>query len=82
MCRIGGAQIVGSKSNPSQQSANWYVVSHSPSSGTNVLTWLVSNDIARTAGIVFDNCWRSDDTIVGSEICITNNQMQVNVLGL
>ncbi|GAB1318350.1 hypothetical protein MFIFM68171_08560 [Madurella fahalii] len=63
MCRIGGAQIVGSKSNPSQQSAN-------------------CNDVARTAGIVFDNCWRSDDTIVGSEICITNNQMQINVLGL
>ncbi|KXX79407.1 hypothetical protein MMYC01_204064 [Madurella mycetomatis] len=63
MCRIGGARIVGSKSNPSQQSAN-------------------CNDVARTAGIVFDNCWRSDDTIVGSEICVTNNQMQINVLGI
>jgi hypothetical protein len=40
---------------------------------------LLSNDVARTAGIIFDNCWRSDDTISGSEICTTNQRMQVNI---
>ncbi|KAH6855511.1 hypothetical protein B0I37DRAFT_442339 [Chaetomium sp. MPI-CAGE-AT-0009] len=62
MCHIGRAQITGSKSDASRQSAN-------------------CNDVARTAGKVFDSCWRSDDTIVGSEICITNKKMQINVLG-
>ncbi|KAK4121971.1 hypothetical protein N657DRAFT_673191 [Parathielavia appendiculata] len=40
------------------------------------------NDVARTAGIIFDNCWRSDDTILGSEICITENRMQININGI
>ena len=47
-----------------------------PSLGPSILTGLVfSNDIARTAGIIFDNCWRSDDTVMGSEICITNSNV-------
>lgn len=41
-----------------------------------------SNDIARTGGLIFDSCWRSDNTILGSEICITNSAIQVNILGL
>ncbi|KAL2261040.1 hypothetical protein VTK26DRAFT_4776 [Humicola hyalothermophila] len=40
------------------------------------------NDIARTAGIIFDNCWRADDTINGAEICITNRNIQVNIAGV
>ncbi|KAL2147540.1 hypothetical protein VTI28DRAFT_8795 [Corynascus sepedonium] len=39
------------------------------------------NDVARTAGKVFDSCWRADDTVVGSEICLTNRKMQINVVG-
>ncbi|KAL2151402.1 hypothetical protein VTH82DRAFT_6500 [Thermothelomyces myriococcoides] len=62
MCHLGNAQISGSKSDRSRQSAN-------------------CNDVARTAGLIFDTCWRADDTIVGSRLCITNNQMQVNILG-
>ncbi|KAL2148932.1 hypothetical protein VTH82DRAFT_1618 [Thermothelomyces myriococcoides] len=40
------------------------------------------NDVARTAGLIFDTCWRADDTIMGSRICITNNRMQINLLGI
>ncbi|KAL2141778.1 hypothetical protein VTI28DRAFT_2034 [Corynascus sepedonium] len=39
------------------------------------------NDIARTAGKIFDSCWRSDDTIVGSQYCITNNKINVGIHG-
>jgi hypothetical protein len=40
-----------------------------------------SNEWARTAGKIFDECWRSDDTIVGSELCDANRRMQVNIHG-
>ncbi|KAK4118057.1 hypothetical protein N657DRAFT_442809 [Parathielavia appendiculata] len=40
------------------------------------------NDVARTAGLIFDSCWRADDTIIGSEICIADRRMQINILGL
>ncbi|KAL2146834.1 hypothetical protein VTI28DRAFT_2315 [Corynascus sepedonium] len=39
------------------------------------------NDIARTAGLIFDSCWRADDTVKGSELCITNNQLMVHISG-
>ncbi|KAH7086444.1 hypothetical protein FB567DRAFT_527962 [Paraphoma chrysanthemicola] len=38
------------------------------------------NDVARTGGKIFDTCWRSDGTIKGAELCITNNQFQVGIL--
>ncbi|KAJ4342408.1 hypothetical protein N0V87_001026 [Didymella glomerata] len=38
------------------------------------------NDVARTGGLVFDSCWRSDGTVKGSEICVGNRLMQVNIL--
>ncbi|KAK3902164.1 hypothetical protein C8A05DRAFT_15734, partial [Staphylotrichum tortipilum] len=31
------------------------------------------NDIARTTGKIFDDCWTSDDMVAGNETCITNN---------
>ncbi|KAK4245732.1 hypothetical protein C7999DRAFT_16096 [Corynascus novoguineensis] len=39
------------------------------------------NDIARTAGLIFDSCWRADDTVKGSELCITNNRLMVHIAG-
>jgi hypothetical protein len=41
-----------------------------------------SNNIARTVGKIFDTCWRSDDTISGSDFAIGERQMQVNVMGV
>jgi hypothetical protein len=41
----------------------------------------LSNDVARTAGKIFDKCWRADDTVMGSEYCVTNNKMRVAVRG-
>lgn len=38
------------------------------------------NDVARTGGLVFDSCWRADGTVKGSEICVGNGLMQVNIL--
>ena len=38
------------------------------------------NDVARTGGLVFDSCWRSDGTVMGSEINVGNRLMQVNIL--
>ncbi|KAL2193835.1 hypothetical protein P885DRAFT_63610 [Corynascus similis CBS 632.67] len=58
-CRIGNAQIVGSKVGDTK-SAN-------------------CNDIARTAGLIFDSCWRADDTVKGSEYCVSNRGIQVNI---
>ncbi|KAK4153396.1 hypothetical protein C8A00DRAFT_15371 [Chaetomidium leptoderma] len=52
------------------------------SKGASGLQTANCNDVARTAGVIFDNCWRSDDTIVGSEICLTNRWMQVNIAGI
>ncbi|KAF6813802.1 hypothetical protein CPLU01_14563, partial [Colletotrichum plurivorum] len=40
------------------------------------------NDIARTGGLIFDSCWRADNTVKGSEICVTNRWIQVNILGV
>ncbi|TDZ58275.1 hypothetical protein CTRI78_v005615 [Colletotrichum trifolii] len=40
------------------------------------------NDIARTGGRIFDSCYRADNTVKGSEYCITNNQIQVNIEGI
>jgi hypothetical protein len=47
-----------------------------------ILIRLLSNDIARAAGLVFDRCWRSDDTVMGSEFCPTNKKIQVAIRGL
>ncbi|KAF2029947.1 hypothetical protein EK21DRAFT_112426 [Setomelanomma holmii] len=38
------------------------------------------NDVARTGGKIFDTCWRSDGTIKGAELCLTNSQFQVGIL--
>ncbi|KAK4203894.1 hypothetical protein QBC40DRAFT_274110 [Triangularia verruculosa] len=40
------------------------------------------NDVARTGGLIFDSCFRSDNTVKGSEICITNQWMQINIAGI
>ncbi|KAI8290322.1 hypothetical protein K4K60_006270 [Colletotrichum sp. SAR11_57] len=40
------------------------------------------NDIARTGGLIFDSCYRADNTVKGSEICVTNSNIQVNILGI
>ena len=86
MCSSGNAEITASKLFlPNvQQTANWqvYTVFFCPEDCCRKLTRLGSNDVARTAGKIFDSCWRSDDTLVGSEVCVTNNRMQVNIRGL
>ncbi|KAK4643524.1 hypothetical protein QC761_407388 [Podospora bellae-mahoneyi] len=38
-------------------------------------------DVARTGGLIFDSCFRADNTVKGSEICITNRLMQINISG-
>ncbi|KAH7138698.1 hypothetical protein B0J11DRAFT_500900 [Dendryphion nanum] len=63
MCRIGSAEIVGSKVDIAAQGAN-------------------CNDVARTGGLIFDSCWRADNTVKGSEICISNNRLQININGV
>lgn len=47
----------------------------------NILMQLLSNDVARTVGKIFDQCWRADDTVLGSAYCVTNNKMRVAVRG-
>lgn len=37
-------------------------------------------DVARTGGLIFDSCWRSDGTVMGSEVVAANRAMQVNIL--
>lgn len=61
MCRIGGAQVVGSKPAGERQSVN-------------------CRDVARMGGLIFDSCWRSDGTVMGSEIVAANRAVQVNIL--
>uniref|UniRef100_L2FKS5 Uncharacterized protein n=1 Tax=Colletotrichum fructicola (strain Nara gc5) TaxID=1213859 RepID=L2FKS5_COLFN len=63
MCRIGGAELVGTKAE-----AGTYTVN--------------CNDIARTGGLIFDTCYRADNTVKGSEFCITNSNIQVNIQGV
>ncbi|CAI0649936.1 unnamed protein product [Colletotrichum noveboracense] len=63
MCRIGGAELVGTKAE-----AGTYTVN--------------CNDIARTGGLIFDTCYRADNTVKGSELCITNSNIQVNIQGV
>ncbi|KAL2153599.1 hypothetical protein VTH82DRAFT_4754 [Thermothelomyces myriococcoides] len=40
------------------------------------------NDVARTAGLIFDACWRADETIVGSRIRWNNGNIQIGILGV
>ncbi|KAL0947837.1 hypothetical protein HGRIS_013899 [Hohenbuehelia grisea] len=40
------------------------------------------NDVARTGGLIFDSCWRAENTVKGSEICVGNPNFQVNILGV
>jgi hypothetical protein len=61
MCRIGGAQVVGSKAVNGRESVG-------------------CGDVARTGGLIFDSCWRSDGTVMGSEIVGANRAVQVNIL--
>ncbi|KAL2125801.1 hypothetical protein VTI74DRAFT_2713 [Chaetomium olivicolor] len=43
--------------------------------------WVNCNDVARTAGRIFDSCWRADDTVMGVEICINSPLMDIGILG-
>ncbi|KAF2996618.1 hypothetical protein E8E13_001820 [Curvularia kusanoi] len=61
MCRIGNAQVVGSKGEAKAESVS-------------------CSDVARTGGKIFDSCWRSDNTIMGSEHVKDN--FQINILRL
>ncbi|KAK4149512.1 hypothetical protein C8A00DRAFT_18801 [Chaetomidium leptoderma] len=63
MCRIGGAQVHAAK--PTR------VVNLPVPQSANC------NDVARTIGQIFDNCWRSDDTVLGDATCITNDNMDI-----
>ncbi|KAK2734884.1 hypothetical protein CKAH01_18961 [Colletotrichum kahawae] len=40
------------------------------------------NDVARTGGLIFDSCWRADDTVRGTENCITNREMFIHITGV
>ncbi|KAH7137919.1 hypothetical protein B0J11DRAFT_500176 [Dendryphion nanum] len=40
------------------------------------------NDVARTGGLIFDTCWRADNRVKGSRLCISNRMFQVNINGL
>ncbi|KAF9881682.1 hypothetical protein CkaCkLH20_00828 [Colletotrichum karsti] len=40
------------------------------------------NDVARTGGLIFDSCYRADNTVKGSDVCITNNKFQVAIAGV
>jgi hypothetical protein len=42
---------------------------------------LISNDVARTVARIMENCYRADNTVVGSEVCITNFRMNILVHG-
>jgi len=37
------------------------------------------NEVARTAGLIFDSCFRADNTVKGSEIISSNRKLQVNI---
>ncbi|KAH6843299.1 hypothetical protein B0I37DRAFT_437514 [Chaetomium sp. MPI-CAGE-AT-0009] len=43
--------------------------------------WVNCNDVARTAGLIFDSCWRADDTVMGQERCINSPVMYIAILG-
>jgi hypothetical protein len=86
MCGIGNAKIMGIKNTAPRLAVNWYVTSRAvlPSDfslGSGIITQLLSNDVARTVGKIFDQCWRADDTVLGSAYCVTNNKMRVAVRG-
>ncbi|KAK3308395.1 uncharacterized protein B0T15DRAFT_524326 [Chaetomium strumarium] len=40
------------------------------------------NDVARTAGLIFDSCWRADDTVMGLEVCINSPLMDIGILAV
>ncbi|KAH0425178.1 hypothetical protein CcaCcLH18_11112 [Colletotrichum camelliae] len=40
------------------------------------------NDVARTGGLIFDSCWRADNTVKGTELCITNSGMYIHLTGV
>ena len=40
-----------------------------------------SQNVARTGGLIFDSCWRADNTVKGSETSIGNPRMQINIAG-
>lgn len=46
-----------------------------------MLTYVVnSGDVARMGGLIFDSCWRADNTVMGSQT-LESGIYQVNVLG-
>ncbi|KAK4031528.1 hypothetical protein C8A01DRAFT_51423 [Parachaetomium inaequale] len=48
----------------------------------NDANWVNCNDVVRTAGLIFDNCWRADDRVMGIETCINSPLMEIGVLGV
>lgn len=38
------------------------------------------NDVVRLGGLVFGSCWKLDGTVRGSEVCVANGLMQVDIL--
>ncbi|KAJ5001183.1 hypothetical protein K4K48_001711 [Colletotrichum sp. SAR 10_66] len=40
------------------------------------------NDVARTGGLIFDSCWRADNTVKGSQACINEPRMSINIAGV
>lgn len=86
MCRIGSAEVVGvaGGSGPAV-SVNWYVFRNREERLGNRV-WLTtatnnSNDVARTGGLIFDSCWRADNTVQGSERCISEPALWVHIAG-
>ncbi|KAF4812554.1 hypothetical protein CGCSCA5_v009053 [Colletotrichum siamense] len=40
------------------------------------------NEIARTGGLIFDSCYRADNTVKGKEYVAADRNIQVNILGI
>lgn len=43
---------------------------------------MYSNEIARTGGLIFDSCYRADNTVKGKEYVAADRNIQVNILGI
>ncbi|KAK0671574.1 hypothetical protein QBC41DRAFT_219121 [Cercophora samala] len=39
-------------------------------------------DVARTCGLIFDRCWRADNTVKGSDLCVGNPLWQISITGI
>ncbi|KAK4150416.1 hypothetical protein C8A00DRAFT_36984 [Chaetomidium leptoderma] len=52
------------------------------SQSNNIANSVNCNDVARTAGLIFDSCWRADDTVMGGEVCINSPKLYIVIAGI